>query len=612
MKIRPLTYLLSLLCTLSIVPYGCNKPEGGEDKPEEPVDPPVEESDFSVKVKKQDGIRLVDSVKLPIECVLEVVAKNEYDNFEIVYSVAGKEEKTIKSMWAGKGKDISSDFAECKNYGAYPLSGYIYNTKNKENKQKFETVVWMLYVDTDIETAALVTSAGSKAIDGDISFPEGQKGTLEITYSPVTSYLNIEPHSSDESVLAFTPASASNKGGKYSIPFELKKTGKASLTVNLINGESHRTLSASVEATKQDTPLSVQAKLKTDAIAVPGMGPLNVVLDASCTQTGRRFDIVYSVDGTKVGETKDVEIKSGMQSQVNVASLSAGAHTISVVITLSGDATPLAQDSASFQVVSPVLKLTAGDKSVEVGSGQTVEVGLGTSYSVTIPGVEAASLSALKLTGAGITGSAWPYTYKRTSAGTATITLSFNEREGATLSFNTIAKEFVYMTFYGLSEDTLTAQYNMQRGGSGAAGFDLDIEAELDFELGWNVRKASTDGTHQNSTSYVIWKKEPYKQSTILENPGQSITLNYISFRAKLNELLAEMDLGGPHGEHISTYWTYENDQWVYNQEVSEKVITLGKIRAFVYISNIVDPTQVSFQEPTVKSSDVTVKVYKQ
>ena len=328
--IRLIFLSIGMIVFLAVGTVSCRRPDA-PDKPVEPVDPsgPVP---FKIDLSIIDGERDLEKVIRYPEVTMTLTSEDEAGNYAMTYSVNGGTSKTMKNIWSGTTKTLSSDFRNLTAYGSYTLKGYVYDVSASSVRIPIDTTVLMVYTPAEKTGLSFETLSRSGELSEGTEFFEEEFGSLMLSYAPASTYLNVQAFSSNPAVIELVQDKEVNEDGLFSVGFKAKSIGKSTITFRTVNGRDTKDYTVPVDV-KEDTDgkaVYVDFSVTSDLI-FKGL-PLTVLLNGHSSNPSRRFNIDYFVDGSLVESDTDVQLADNMVKTLQGVSVITGRHTVGVKI----------------------------------------------------------------------------------------------------------------------------------------------------------------------------------------------------------------------------------------------------------------------------------------
>ena len=387
---------IGMIVFLAAGTVSCRRPDS-PDKPVEPVDPsgPVP---FKVSLSIIDGERDLEKVIRHPEVTMTLTSEDEAGNYAMTYSVNGGTSKTMKNIWSGTTKTLSSDFRNLTAYGSYTLKGYVYDVSASSLRVPIDTTVLMVYSPAEKTGLSFETLSRSGELTDGTELFEEEFGSLMLSYAPASTYLNVQAFSSNPAVVELVQDKEVNENGLFSVGFKAKSIGKSTITFRTVNGRDTKDYTVPVDV-KEDTDgkaVYVDFSVTSD-IVFKGL-PLTVLLNGHSSNPLRRFNIDYFVDGSLVESDTDVHLTDNMVKTLPGVVATIGRHTVGVKLaSTDGRGVPIEKE-AVFTAIAPTLTVSGGSyEYVKVGEGDHLSLDVGKVYGVSISDVPEAYLSRFDL-----------------------------------------------------------------------------------------------------------------------------------------------------------------------------------------------------------------------
>ena len=373
-------------------------------RPDTPVDPvtPVDPSDpvpFKVSLSIIDGERDLEKVIRHPEVTLTLTSENEAGNYAMTYSVNGGTSKTMKNIWSGTPKTLSTDFRNLTAYGSYTLKGYVYDVSESSLRVPIDTTVLMVYSPAEKTGLSFETLSRSGELTDGTELFEEEFGSLMLSYAPASTYLNVQAFSSNPEVVELLPDKVVNEDGLFSVGFKAKSIGKTTITFRTVNGRDQKEYNVPVDVKEDTDGKAVYIDVSHSGLVIPNV-PLQVFINGQCAQTSRLFNIEYFIDGVKVKTDTDVSFNVPISVTIDVAVLSEGKHTILVrTSSKDGRLTPIDKES-TFDVARPVLSfIDRMSQEKFYGDGEVITLPVSELWTVSVKSVPSEFLSRFHLVG---------------------------------------------------------------------------------------------------------------------------------------------------------------------------------------------------------------------
>ena len=572
-------------------------------------------SPFTVNWTMHDGIRSTDAVINYLDASVSIISKDESATYEISYQVNGREPETIKSLWNGVEKTISSSLRRYTDVGSYAVKGYAYNIANPSEKVEFEEVLWMEYLPAELESVNIISQRDKRPLQKRESLLLGEAGTLELVYSPETTFLPITTEVGDNKVIAIHPNKAQNVAGVYAIPFEVTGKGSTSIRFSTENGRNKNTYEYQVVCTDDiDSELEpLVVSISTPAYVIAGKQTTATVTLVSGSDL-REYDIVFLQDGAQVASAKKVMFKNSYTASFRPTE---GSHILSVRVSASSNPLIEANASSAYVVGMPTVIIsdnvsspTAMALSNDPGG---IEFDYNKKYTISLGGVpaDAVSLFSLKsesgvdaITGAG------PWTITPKTLGMGNIVIHYDGYEKADYTFRITRYENLSIKLSVEDKYKIvmeTSKFGSIDGIMAMCSFTYNFEANP-----WIFNRSG----ELESNGYVY---EGVKtDSPNIELPNSTTKKTLKDFTETINY----------YRNHPYEYWTYSDegyDEWIgitdyaeWNMFLSKVNINIAKsdqknlsryIRVTVENNLNKDTLKLMISRPDVHSCDVSVTI---
>ena len=390
--IRLIFLSIGMIVFLAAGTVSCRRPDV-PDTPVEPVDPSGSVP-FKINLSIIDGERDLEKVIRHPEVTLTLTSEDEAGNYAMTYSVNGGTSKTMKNIWSGTPKTLSTDFRNLTAYGSYTLKGYVYDVSASSQRVSIDTTVLMVYSPAEKTGLSFETLSRSGELSEGTELFEEEFGSLMLSYAPASTYLNVQAFSSNPAVVELVQDKEVNEDGLFSVGFKAKSIGKSTITFRTVNGRDQKEYNVPVDV-KEDTDgkaVYVDFSVTSD-IVFKGL-PLTVLLNGHSGNQLRRFNIDYFVDGSLVESDTEVNLTANMVKTLSGVDATIGRHTVGVKIaSTDGRGVPIEKEVV-FTAVAPTLTVSGGSyEYVKVGEGDHLSFDVGKVYGVSISDVPETCLS---------------------------------------------------------------------------------------------------------------------------------------------------------------------------------------------------------------------------
>ena len=390
--IRLIFLSIGMIVFLAAGTVSCRRPDT-PDTPVEPVDPSGS-LPFKINLSIIDGERDLEKVIRHPEVTLTLTSENEAGNYAMLYSVNGGASKTMKNIWSGSPKTLSTDFRNLTAYGSYTLKGYVYDVSASSLRIPIDTTVLMVYSPAEKTGLSFETLSRSGELTDGTELFEEEYGSLMLSYAPTSTYLNVQAFTSNPAIIELIQDKEVNKDGLFSVAFKAKSIGKSTITFRTVNGRDQKEYSVPVNVKEDTDGKAVYVDLSvTSDIVFKGL-PLTVLLNGHSGNPLRRFNIDYFVDGSLVESDTDVHLTANMVKTLSGVDATIGRHTVGVKIaSTDGRGVPIEKEAAFFAIAPTLTVSSALREDVKVREGDHLSFNVGAVYDVSISDVPEIYLS---------------------------------------------------------------------------------------------------------------------------------------------------------------------------------------------------------------------------
>ena len=359
------TSILSMLAFVCLLAVSCQRRPG----PVEEVDEYAFEFDVAVTHGLRNDTEVIDMPAV----YLTITKGDDAADYEVYYTINGRDGRTMKNVWVGDRKDLSPAFSNCTDYGTYILKGDVYRSDGKGAIRSFEEPVYMGGEQIVSMSAVFSVGTDNRQFSSPLSFYVSEKGTLKGTFSPKTAHVVPEVSVEGDASLKFDVASASQSGGVVLVPFEVTSAGSGKIVFTLRTGEVSKTVSQEFTAIEDNehvfgfdvdvsAPSSVQAGKKL---------PVTVTLTSG--DPNAKYDIAYSIDGASAGSDKGVSLATARKKDLD-AGKAVRTRTLSVTVSRQDGMYSTTKEIPFAVTGIPVSDVKVTCQGTTVASGRTVEL----------------------------------------------------------------------------------------------------------------------------------------------------------------------------------------------------------------------------------------------
>ena len=189
-----------------------------------------------VEFEVTDGVRTLNRVLRQPSLVMTLRGADSGATYGGRLRVGNAPEREIRHIWNDVPRDLSGELLSLSAFGKARVQGYLFDEASPSERIPFEVTVWMEYAGAELADVSLRMGETLIPLSGGAALAKGDYGELLATYAPSDTYLHIGVETDQDGPLLFSPEMATNRSGRFCVPFYVRSEGEASLTLALTGG----------------------------------------------------------------------------------------------------------------------------------------------------------------------------------------------------------------------------------------------------------------------------------------------------------------------------------------------------------------------------------------